>query len=43
MDGTGKPRGCKCLEIEPNTPCTYFDEEKDDDSIPEQKIQRYIR
>ena len=34
MDATGKPGGCKCLAIKPNTPCPYFEEEKDDDSFP---------
>ena len=43
MNATGKPGGCKCLTINPNTPCPYFEEEKDDDSFPKQKIQRYIR
>ena len=31
MDDTGKPGGCKCLAIKPNTPCPYFDEEKEND------------
>lgn len=43
MYATGNPGGCKCLDIKPNTPCPYFEEEKDDDSFPRQKIQRYIR
>ena len=29
MYDTGKPGGCKCLTIKPNTPCPYFEEEKD--------------
>ena len=29
MDATGKPGGCKCLAIKPNTPCQYFEEVKD--------------
>lgn len=29
MDDTGKPGGCKCLAINPNTPCPYFEEEDD--------------
>lgn len=35
--------GCSCMTIKMNTPCPYFEEAKDDDSFPEQKIQRYIR
>lgn len=27
MDATGKPGGCKCLTIKPNTPCPYFVED----------------
>lgn len=38
MDVTRDPLGCKCLNIKVNTPCQYFVEEKDDDSITEQKI-----
>lgn len=30
MYNTGEPGGCKCLAINPNTPCPYFEEEKDD-------------
>lgn len=29
MYAAGKPGGCKFLTIKPNTPCPYFEEEKD--------------
>ena len=28
MYGTMKPMGCKCLNIEDNTPCPYFKEDR---------------
>lgn len=31
MDATGKLGNCKCLTIEPNTPCPYFVEAEDDE------------
>ena len=32
MYDTGKPGGCKCLTIKPNTPCPYFEQVKVDAS-----------
>lgn len=31
MYDTWNPGGCKCLTIEPNTPCPYFVEAEDDE------------